>query len=78
MENLLMFLLFVLAYLAGVVVGREYESLNTKLRDAQYQKVVLELSIENEKLTKALYENHVEKINQAWKERMNRHATDRT
>lgn len=78
MGTLLMFLLFMLTYLVGVVAGMKYESRNTKLRDAQYQKVVLELSIENEKLTKALYQNHVEKINKAWQERMNNHATDRT
>ena len=78
MNDLLMFLLFMLTYLVGVIAGMKYESRSAKTRDAQYQKVVLELSIENEKLTKALYENHVEKINQAWKERMNRHATDRT
>jgi len=78
MDNLLMFLLFMLTYLSGVIFGRKYESRKTELIAAQYQKVVFELSIENEKLTKALYENHVEKINKAWKERMNNHATDRT
>ena len=78
MNDLLMFLLFMLTYLVGVIAGMKYESRSAKMRDAQYQKVVLELSIENEKLTKALYENHVEKINKAWKEWRDNHATDRT
>ena len=75
MNDMLMFLLFILMYLTGYVVGREYSVL--KRTEEHYNKIIDNLRKENEELTKALYQNHVEKINKAWKERMNNHATDR-
>ena len=67
MNDMLMFLLFILMYLTGYVVGREYSVL--KRTEEHYNKIIDNLRKENEELAKALYK--------AWKERMNNHATDR-
>ena len=75
MNDMLMFLLFILMYLTGYVVGREYSVL--KRTEEHYNKIIDSLRKENEELTKALYQNHVEKINKAWKEWRDNHATDR-
>ena len=76
MNDLLMFLLFILMFLTGYIVGREYTVL--KQTEEYYNKIVDGLRKENEELTKALYQNHVEEINKAWTEWKNNHATDRT
>ena len=76
MNDLLMFLLFLLMFLTGYVVGREYSVL--KRTEEHYNKIIDNLRKENEELTKTVYKYHVEEINKAWKEWKNNHATDRT